>query len=88
MQEQSVETCICYGQEHRLYNCPKYNELTIDEKTKLIKENRLCFNCLRYGHRLQDCPSASKRNECNCHCQLPAVIALNAIASVEYTVVN
>ena len=62
---QSIETCLCCGQEHRLYTCPKYNGLTIDEKTDFIKEKRLCFNCLRYGHRLQDCSSASKCKECN-----------------------
>ena len=35
---QSIETCLCCGQEHRLYTCPKYNGLTIDEKTDFIKK--------------------------------------------------
>ena len=62
---QSAENSLCCGWEHRLYTCPKYNALTIDKKTDFIKAERLCFNCLRCGHRLQDCASASKCKEWN-----------------------
>ena len=38
---QFIETCLCCGQEHRLYTCPKYNETNIDEKTDFVKAKRL-----------------------------------------------
>ena len=64
--KQFIGTSFCCGQEHRHYTCPKYNELTINEKkTEFINSKRLCFNCFGYGHRLQDCTSASKCKEFN-----------------------
>ena len=63
---QSIEPCLCCGQEHRLYTCPMYIELTIgNKKPDLIKEKRLWFKCRWNGHRLQDCTNASKCKECN-----------------------
>ena len=62
---QANELCVFCGKEHKLYSCPKYNDLSVETKTDFIKEKQLCFNCLRTGHLLKDCTSPNKCKECN-----------------------
>ena len=39
--------CVCYGgDDHEVVNCTPFQDLTIDERWKVVKENRLCSRCL------------------------------------------
>lgn len=40
---------------HRLENCQRFNNLTVDKRNELIKKRKLCFRCLKGGHRSVDC---------------------------------
>ncbi|XP_043496379.1 uncharacterized protein LOC122520346 [Polistes fuscatus] len=41
-------TCIlCERVEHPLYRCPKYNDMTITNKWEVIRNYKICQNCLR-----------------------------------------
>jgi len=51
----------CAG-PHRIPNCEKFEAMSIKERQDLVEKNRLCFNCLYYGHRVDKCrfPPCSK----------------------------
>ncbi|MEL7308794.1 MAG: DUF1759 domain-containing protein, partial [Pseudomonadota bacterium] len=49
-------SCICCGKDnHSMDNCQEFKNLTYEKKRELIKENNLCFGCLKKGHRSKDC---------------------------------
>lgn len=54
---------FCKG-EHKIYNCEKFHNLSIQERRDAVKTAGLCFNCLRKGHRSCDC-TLSKCKTCN-----------------------
>ncbi|CAI6371425.1 unnamed protein product [Macrosiphum euphorbiae] len=51
----------CAG-PHRIPNCERFEAMSIKERQDLVEKNRLCFNCLYYGHRVDKCrfPQCSK----------------------------
>ncbi|KAL4104093.1 hypothetical protein QTP88_019406 [Uroleucon formosanum] len=51
----------CAG-PHRIPNCAKFDAMFIKERQDLVEKNRLCFNCLYYGYRVDKCrfPPCSK----------------------------
>lgn len=44
------------GLSHFLFRCPKYLALGRDERERVLKNNKLCLNCLRPGHFVKFCP--------------------------------
>ena len=49
-------SCVCCGKDnHSMDNCLEFENRTYDKKRELIKENNLCFGCLKKGHRSKDC---------------------------------
>ena len=55
--------CECCGEKHKIFICPKFENLSSSNKTDLIKRHALCFNCLKPGHVLTACKSS-----CCKHC--------------------
>jgi hypothetical protein len=47
---------FCKASNHYLPNCPKLENKPLKERKAFILEQRLCFGCLRTGHRSSDCP--------------------------------
>ncbi|KAL7723256.1 hypothetical protein ACLKA6_010203 [Drosophila palustris] len=45
---------VCKGR-HNLEKCEQFVKLGIDMKWKAVRDNKLCFNCLRAGHRVVEC---------------------------------
>ena len=39
------------------YKCDKYEEMTGTERIKLVKKEKLCFNCLKWNHSADKCSS-------------------------------
>lgn len=44
------------GLSHFLFKCPKYLALSRDGRETLLKNRKLCLNCLRPGHFARNCP--------------------------------
>lgn len=61
----SVEQrCICCTDTHRLYMCNKFKEMEPSKRAELVRENRLCFNCLSPYHRVESCKSQFSCQKC------------------------
>ena len=53
--------CILCENKHLFYMCDKYKEMTGTERMKLVKKEKLCFNCLKRNHNADKC---SSKNRC------------------------
>ncbi|XP_055909573.1 uncharacterized protein LOC129944268 [Eupeodes corollae] len=53
----------CKG-DHKLSECPSFISLSIDSRRKFLKDNSLCFNCLRSGHASYKCFSHFRCRVC------------------------
>ena len=50
------ENCLlCNDDQHEVYLCSKFINLSLDEKWDIVKQNRLCFQCLKPNHRRENC---------------------------------
>ena len=47
---------ICQG-NHKVQNCEESTCLDVAARVDLVKQKKLCFNCLRYSHMINHCPS-------------------------------
>ena len=56
--------CDCCKGFHKLHLCPKFKDLTVLDRAEFVKLKKLCFICLRAGHRQQDCRGTTCR-QCN-----------------------
>ena len=51
----SEQQCECCEEKHKIFKCGKFKKLSVRERAELIKVRKLCFHCLRPGHRSEDC---------------------------------
>jgi len=49
--------CPCYSDEHKLYACNKFKELSIGDRVIFARDSRLCFICLNPNHMATMCRS-------------------------------
>ncbi|XP_015377244.1 PREDICTED: uncharacterized protein LOC107171508 [Diuraphis noxia] len=49
--------CACCSGEHKLYTCNRFKDLPIGERVTLVRDSRLCFNCLCSSHMANVCSS-------------------------------
>ena len=54
--------CECCNGTHKLH--PKFKQLSVPNRADFVKMKKLCFNCLRAGHRQQECKGSNYKN-CN-----------------------
>ena len=56
---QTGNNCIACndGSKHPLYACSKFKALSHENKLTLLKNSKLCFNCLKPGHFVKMCKS-------------------------------
>ena len=54
--------CILCDENHTLCKCPNYLKLPVNERVEVVKNNKLCFNCLN-THSVSNCKS---RYSCFC----------------------
>lgn len=54
---------MCKG-DHFISKCSKFIELKLNERETFIRSNRLCFNCLKYGHSARECRGQPQCNKC------------------------
>ena len=55
---------LCSPEKHPLYLCPKWLKLTVQQRLDIVKQKKLCCNCLAPGHTPDVCRSRYKCKEC------------------------
>ena len=55
----------CKQQQHFINKCPKFLSLSYEKRFEFVKENRLCFKCLNFGHKSSDCKVDIKCFKCD-----------------------
>ncbi|CAH2097522.1 unnamed protein product [Euphydryas editha] len=56
--------CIICDNNHKIYDCPTFKAMAIDERLKNVSKYKLCANCLRQGHPVSQCRMGPCR-DCN-----------------------
>jgi hypothetical protein len=51
--------CAVCQEEHSLNRCDAFKTLSIDDRWETVKKLRVCFTCLRHGHRGDNCRSSN-----------------------------
>ncbi|XP_033127591.1 uncharacterized protein LOC117125239 [Anneissia japonica] len=51
--------CVLRGEEHWLSRCEAFKRMTLNERWKIVKEKKICNNCLTIGHFVRLCPKES-----------------------------
>lgn len=46
---------LCQDAKHQLHACFKFTEMSLGERRKYVKEQKLCYGCLKTGHSTKDC---------------------------------
>ncbi|XP_075157832.1 uncharacterized protein LOC142231099 [Haematobia irritans] len=62
--ENSYKPCRACKQNHSLRTCTKFKSWPLSQKKKFVNENKLCENCLGYGHTVQNCQSDNVCQKC------------------------
>ncbi|XP_073963072.1 uncharacterized protein [Choristoneura fumiferana] len=47
--------CIICNENHKIYDCPSFKSKNMKEKLADVANYKLCSNCLRQGHPVNDC---------------------------------
>ena len=58
--------CPICAAPHFVYKCPQYASASMNEKLQMVKDLKLCYNCLSNSHLKLDCPSKIRCQEPNC----------------------
>lgn len=58
--------CYSCNLDHSLFKCPKFKSLSVSDRWKLIKRNKLCHSCFRSSHSPEDCRSKQLCGIDNC----------------------
>lgn len=53
--------CPLCSASHRLYYCEQFSRLTVPERSTVVFNAKLCFNCLSSGHSSTQCKYGSCR---------------------------
>ena len=81
-----VNCRLCSMDTHNTHMCQEFKSKSVDERYNIVKEKRLCFNCLG-SHSRDRCPSKSRCRECNqkhhtlLHRNLEKPTSVNVVAS-------
>ncbi|XP_036340244.1 uncharacterized protein LOC118749546 [Rhagoletis pomonella] len=65
VQTQNSSSCTYCNGPHKIYSCEKFRDLNANDKSKFIKDSRVCTNCLSSGHYKAKCISASACRVCH-----------------------
>ncbi|XP_046803752.1 uncharacterized protein LOC111683055 [Lucilia cuprina] len=60
-EDNRLTKCPMCQQNHLLYHCDKFKEIPTNERWQFVKNNHLCFGCLRAGHNSFKCKN---RRQC------------------------
>ena len=63
--KQQSQCAFCKKTNHQLDACLRFKTETRENRMKFVKENMLCFGCLRKGHMSSDCRKRLNCSTCN-----------------------
>lgn len=53
--KKDLPNCVLCNQGHALFTCISFLNMSVSDRSKFINEKKLCRNCLRSGHIIDDC---------------------------------
>ena len=60
------DTCAgCRNAKHPLYTCKTFQALSHKHMMAVVKNNKLCLNCLGSGHFVKECLSCKRCKKCH-----------------------
>lgn len=60
----STGNCIVCSGSHAVVSCKKFSSWSADIRHKWVRNNKVCFRCLRSGHWAHDCRSPVQCDKC------------------------
>ncbi|XP_008178271.1 uncharacterized protein LOC103307771 [Acyrthosiphon pisum] len=58
--------CVfCDHADHNIYQCPKFNELSVEKRRDIVVKQKLCFACLNPTHMVKACSSKGACRSCS-----------------------
>ena len=51
---------------HDIYNCPTFLQMTSEERFQIVKDNKICWSCLKPGHKSVFCRKRKRCSEDDC----------------------
>lgn len=60
----SSDRCQFCSQDHRVFHCNVFNQKDLRQRHDCVRTAGLCFNCLRPGHRIDECRILSRCQKC------------------------
>ena len=54
----------CDADSHVIWHCELFCKMSVSERKGLVKQKRLCFNCLGLGHMVSQCRSKARCKTC------------------------
>ena len=61
----SNSKCPICSQQHFLWQCKHFQNLSPKDRSKVVMTNKYCLNCLSKGHFISKCPSKRLCKNCN-----------------------
>ena len=58
------KNCPKCTRDHYLHDCPEFKRESSEERAHFVRSKRLCFNCLKPYHRVQDCRKKGACKDC------------------------
>lgn len=61
----SNSSCSVCNEHHYLRDCPQFLQMNNENRRCVVKQNRICFNCLVPGHLVTECKNRMNCKTCN-----------------------
>ena len=65
-QNEKSDCWIHQNNSHNIIDCPEFLQMTSDERFECVKDNHVCWSCLKPGHRSVHCWKRKKCSEDGC----------------------
>lgn len=50
-----IQPCSKCSSDHKMADCPEFNQMLVDQRRDFARKNQICFVCLKRGHRWRRC---------------------------------
>ena len=64
--ERKSSACPCCKQAHPPYRCDEFKRMSVPERYEVVKSLKMCFNCLKQGHQVNECSNKTHCQVANC----------------------
>ncbi|XP_033228908.1 uncharacterized protein LOC117180520 [Belonocnema kinseyi] len=61
----TISKCLMCQENHHLFKCKQFRELSIDQRKELVLRHHCCLNCLTPGHKPYNCSSKYTCRKCH-----------------------